>query len=563
MKNYFVPVLLGLMLLISSCKTDSQEADLLITNARVTTMNKDLPLAETVAVRDGRILFVGNTEEARSFQGPDTKVIDAEGMTAYPGLTDAHAHLLSLGNKLVQLNTNECRSYEEIVDKVAEYARDLEKDEWIIGGRWDHSRWPDPVFPVHDALSAKVPDNPVYLSRVDGNSAFVNAKALELAGITKDTPDPEGGKIIRKADGSPTGVLVNRAMNLVKEQFPTETDEALKEKFRQAIAHCNRYGLTGVHEAGLGPREIEVLKQLADEEDLHMRVYAMLGEQEKPVLEIDDLAAYFKKHRLDNYANHMLTVRSIKLFFDGALGSRGAAFFEPYADDPGNTGLLRITPEYITKVSRAALEAGMGVCTHCIGIRGNRLCLDAYIEALKEFPEADHRFRIEHAQVVRQEDIDLFREYRIIPSMQPIHATSDMHMIANRIGEERTQYAYAWRSFIDAGLYVPAGSDFPVEPVSPLFGYYAAVSRQDLNGNPPGGWHPEQRMNREEALKAFTLWAAKAAFLEDQTGTLEVGKYADITLLDTDILNCPVEQIPKAKVLYTLVEGRVVYQQKE
>lgn len=563
MNKYYFPALLGLILLLSHCKTNNPEADLLITNAGVVTMDKEFPFTEALAVKDGKILFVGSTQAALSFKGADTKVIDAEGMTAYPGLTDAHAHMLSLGNKLVQLNTNECRSYEEIVDKVAGYAGTLDKGEWIIGGRWDHSRWPNPVFPVHDLLSEKVPDNPVYLSRVDGNSAFVNAKALELAGITKDTPDPEGGKIIRKADGSPTGVLVNRAMNLVKEQFPSETDEALKEKFRQAIAHCNRYGLTGVHEAGLGPREIEVLKQLADKEELNMRVYAMLGEQEKPVLEIDDLAAYFKKNRLDNYANHMLTVRSIKLFFDGALGSRGAAFFDSYADDPGNTGLLRITPEYITRVSRAALEAGMGVCTHCIGIRGNRLCLDAYIEALMEYPDADHRFRIEHAQVVREEDIDLFAEYNIIPSMQPIHCTSDMHMIADRIGEDRTQYAYAWRSFIDAGLYVPAGSDFPVEPVHPLLGYYAAVSRQDLDGNPPGGWHMEQRMTREEALKGFTLWAARAAFLENHTGSLEKGKYADITILDRNILECRLEEIPETKVHYTIVQGEVVFSSKE
>jgi predicted amidohydrolase YtcJ len=284
----------------------------------------------------------------------------------------------------------------------------------------------------------------------------------------------------------------------------------------------------------------------------------MLGEQEVPVLDID-LEPYFKANRIDNYGNHMLKVKSVKLFFDGALGSRGAAFFEDYSDDPGNNGLLRITPGYITKVSKAALAAGMGVNTHCIGIRGNRLCLEAYGEALKNYPETDHRFRIEHAQVVRPEDIELFTELGVIPSMQPTHCTSDMRFIEQRIGSERSEYSYAWRSFIDAGHKIPCGSDFPVESVNPLYGIYAAVTRQDHNGWPEEGWHPEQRMTMEEAIKGFTIWAAYAAWQEDILGSIEVGKLADLTVLDKDLLSIEPKEILETKVLATIVGGEARY----
>jgi len=287
----------------------------------------------------------------------------------------------------------------------------------------------------------------------------------------------------------------------------------------------------------------------------------MLGEEKDLPLEMD-LVSYFKEHRIEQYGRHMLSVRSIKLFFDGALGSRGAAFFKPYADDPGNTGLLRITPEYITAISEAALEADMGVNTHCIGIRGNRLCLEAYENALSANPKPDHRFRIEHAQIVEQQDVEKFSSLGVIPSMQPTHCTSDMYFVEERIGSERAQGAYAWRWFLDAGLVIPCGSDFPVESNNPLLGIYAAVTRQDPSGWPGGGWHPEQRMTIEEAIKGFTIWAAYGAFQEDVLGSIEAGKYADFTVLDKDILEIPPKEILDTKTIYTIVGGKIRYRAK-
>lgn len=400
----------------------------------------------------------------------------------------------------------------------------------------------------------------MYLSRVDGNSALVNQKALEIAGITAETLDPPGGKIIRNADGSPTGVLINRAMNLVKVHFPEESLEARKDKLQQAITVCNESGLTGVHEAGISLPEVEAFKALVDDGLLDMRVYAMLGDQKNPEYAAEDLVAYFKKHRIESYGDQLFSLKSLKLYFDGALGSRGAAFFDPYHDDPTNRGLLRIPPEYITKVAKAALQADMQVCTHAIGIRGNRLCLDAYGEALEAFPKEDHRFRIEHAQVVRKENIEQYVKWQVVPSVQPTHSTSDKHFVIDHIGEERARGAYAWRSFIDANLVMPCGSDFPVESTEPLLGIYALITRQDIEGKPAEGWFPEQRVTIEEAIKGFTIWAAYGAFQEDILGSIEVGKYADFTILDKDILTIPPDEILKTNVVYTIVGGEVIYQ---
>ena len=348
-------------------------------------------------------------------------------------------------------------------------------------------------------------------------------------------------------------------MNLVKEHIPEDTKEQFRDKFLNAVQSCLAVGLTGVHEAGVGPGTIEMYKDLIDKDQLNIRLYAMLGEQSIPELKIDDLAGYFRQNRIEEYGDHFLSVSSIKLFFDGALGSRGAAFFEPYADDPENTGLLRITPEYVSKVAKAALEVDMGVNTHCIGIRGNRLCLDAYERALKENPKKDHRFRIEHAQIVRPEDVKKFVALEVVPAMQPTHCTSDMYFVADRVGKKRAEGAYAWRWFIDAGLPIPCGSDFPVESNNPMLGIYAAVTRQDPTGFPAGGWFPEQRMTIEEAIKGFTIWAAYGAFQEDMLGSIEVGKLADFTVLDKDILEIEPQEILTTKAVYTIVGGKIRY----
>lgn len=554
MKNLLIA--LSFVLLLTSCNHDP--ADLVIRGAKVVTVDNEFSIHEAVAISDGRFVEIGTNEQIERYIGDDTRIIELNGEMVLPGLIDAHAHLHSLGDKLASLNTSECKSFEKLVNKVENRVNDVKPGEWIIGGRWDHTRWPGNTFPVHDALSRISPDNPVYLTRVDGNSAFVNQKALEIARINAETPDPVGGKIIRNDKGEPTGVLVNRAMNLVKDHFPVMDQSEKQKRFIKAVEHCNEMGLTGIHEAGVSPTEIMMYKKLIDNKQLNIRLYAMLGEQEVPVLDVD-LEPYFKKNRIDNYGDHMLEVKSIKLFFDGALGSRGAAFFEQYADDPDNTGLLRITPEYITKVSKAALAAEMGVNTHCIGIRGNRLCLDAYAEALADYPEANHRFRIEHAQILRPKDIELFTTLGVIPAMQPTHCTSDMRFIEERTGKERATYSYAWRSFIDAGHVIPCGSDFPVESANPLYGIYAAVTRQDHQGWPEGGWHPEQRMSIEEAIKGFTIWAAHGAWQEEVLGSIEIGKLADLTILDQDLLTIDPPEILNTVILGTFIAGRIVY----
>lgn len=556
-KKWFHILGLICVVIIFSCGRPSP-ADLVLRGGKVVTVDEDFSIREAVAARGDKIVFVGSNEDVERYILPSTTVIDLKGKLVLPGLIDAHAHLHSLGEELTSLNVTGSTSYQEIIDIVAIKVRATKPGEWIVGGRWDQNDWKDKAFPVHDPLSEVSPDNPVYLTRIDGNAAFANQKALELAGITKDTPDPVGGFIIRKENGKPTGVLVNRAMNLVSDNIPADSEEQFKQKFLKAIRSCLSVGLTCVHEAGIGPQHIALYKNLIDNGQLNMRVYAMLGEEKDLPLDMD-LAAYFKKHRIEQYGRHLLSVRSIKLFFDGALGSRGAAFFEPYEDDPDNTGLLRITPEYVTAIAKAALEANMGVNTHCIGIRGNRLCLEAYEKALQENPKPDHRFRIEHAQIVEKQDIEKFASLGIIPSMQPTHCTSDMYFVEDRVGAGRAEGAYAWRWFIDAGLVIPCGSDFPVESNNPLLGIYAAVTRQDPTGWPESGWHPEQCMTIEEAIKGFTIWAAYAAFQEDVLGSIEAGKYADFTVLDKNILEIAPKEILQTKTVYTIVGGKIRY----
>jgi predicted amidohydrolase YtcJ len=537
-------------------------ADLVLFNGKIVTVDNDFSFQQAVAVDGDKIIFVGNNKQVKKYIGPKTRVIQLNGALVLPGLIDAHAHLHSLGEQLSYLDITGTTHYGQIIRQVAEQGKTVKPGEWIIGGRWDHNDWPDKTFPHHKDLSRVSPNNPVYLKRIDGNSALVNHKAMEIAGINKETPDPFGGVIHRDSRGEPTGVLINRGMNLVKKHIPQDSDEQFQMKFKQAVQSCLAVGLTGVHEAGVGPGEIKMYRRLIDKGELDIRIYAMLVEQEKPML-TGDLAAYFRRHKIENYGNYFLSVRSIKLFFDGALGSRGAAFFQPYFDDPGNKGLLRVTPQYITTVAKAALQAGMGVNTHCIGIRGNRLCLEAYEKALQAFPCKDHRFRIEHAQVVRPEDVAKFSALGVIPSMQPTHCTSDMYFVEDRVGKKRAEGAYAWRWFRDAKRVIPMGSDFPVESNNPLYGIVAAVTRQDHKGWPKGGWFPLHRLTIREAIKGFTIWAAYAAFQEHVLGSIEKGKLADFTILDRDITEIEPKEILNTKVLYTIVAGKIRYPKGE
>ena len=533
-------------------------ADLVILG-KIATVDSHFSIKEAVAVHGGRIIFVGNFEDTQPYIGPRTKIISVKEGLVLPGLTDAHAHMNSYSQELSNLNVTGTNSFDEVIQRVAERVRTSKPGEWITGGRWDQNDWPETSFPVHDALSAISPNNPVYLKRVDGNSALVNAKALHLAEINRITPDPVGGVIHRKKDGEPTGVILNRAMDIVEAKIPKDTPQEYEAKLLVAIDHAASYGLTGWHEAGVIPWEIAVYNSLLRRGALKLRCYAMLGDERNPEY-TGDLVAYVRENRQEDDDTHMFSVRSVKLFFDGALGSRGAAFYEPYSDDAGNKGLLRITPEYIEKVSNAALQTGMQVATHAIGIRGNKLCLEAYAKALRMNPVKDHRFRIEHAQFVEPEDVSKFIELGVIPSMQPTHCTSDMSFVERRIGSIRAKTGYIWRDFLKAGAIIPCGSDFPVESPNPLFGIYSAVTRTNHEGKPKSGWFPNQRMNIYEAIRGFTIWAAQAAFREDILGSIEVGKIADFTILDRDIIEAPPSAILEANVLYTIVGGQIIFQ---
>lgn len=529
-------------------------ADLIVTHARIYTVDATRPVATALAVRDGRIAFVGSTREALALRGPSTRVLDLPGRTIVPGLVDAHAHLLGLGESLQNVNLVGARSYEEVVARVVDRARGIPKGEWIIGRGWDQNRWGDSRFPTHQALSRALPDNPVYLTRVDGHAGLANALAMRQAGVTAATRDPSGGRLERTPAGEPTGVFVDNAKALVERAIPPLTRERQRAALRAAITEAHRWGLVGVHDAGESRSTIDLLEEMAGAGEIPFRLNVMISDDSAA------LAHYFARGpQRALYGDH-LWIASVKLYADGALGSRGAALLEPYSDDPANTGLLVSAPAHIRDVATRALRAGFQVNTHAIGDRGNRLVLDAYEAALDAVPTADHRFRVEHAQVLDHDDIPRFAALGVIPSMQTTHQTSDMYWAGSRLGAGRLLGAYAWRSLLATGAIIPNGSDFPVEAVNPLLGFHSAVARQDERDWPAGGWHPEQRMTRAEALQAMTIWPAYAAFQEARMGSLTAGKLADFVVLDRDIMTVPDTELLGTRVLATYLGGRAVYE---
>jgi predicted amidohydrolase YtcJ len=512
-----------------------QAADMVITGARIYTGDSRSPIASELWVKDGRI--------APSHPGASAKHIDARGATIIPGFIDSHAHMESLGDELETFDLRNVRTVAEVAEIVRQ-AAGRKPGEWIRGRSWDQTNWGG-RFPTADDLPE---DYPIYLARVDGHAAWVNRKALEIAGITAKTPDPPGGRILRTESGGPTGILIDRAEELVLRKIPPATPEEIRRRIARAARECARLGITTVHDAGVSAQALAAYRELMARGELPVRVYAMIGGPGPLWRE------YLKR---GPEIGERLTVRSIKLLADGALGSRGAALLAPYTDDPGNTGLLMLTAEQIERVAREAVGRGFQVNTHAIGDRANRMVLGAYAAVLGG--PNDRRFRIEHAQVVAPEDFALFAKYSIVPSMQATHATSDMRWAQARLGAERVKGAYAWRRFLSLGLTVPNGSDFPVEEPNPLFGFYAAITRQDRAGHPEGGWFSDQRMTREEALKSWTWSGAWAAFEENQKGSLTPGKLADFVMLSADIMRIPSREIPAARVTMTVVGGEVVY----
>jgi hypothetical protein len=539
---------------VASAQGTAPNADLIVTNARIYTSDDTRPVVEAVAVAGGKVLFAGNTAGAMALKGAATRVLDLGGRTVIPGMIDAHGHVTGLGDALHIVDLTGTTTYDEVVARVAERARNTPKGQWVLGRGWDQNDWGDTRFPTHDKMSAAVPDHPVYIVRVDGHAGLANLKALQAAGVTASTQDPSGGHIERAADGSPSGVFVDNAQGLVRRAIPRQTRDDVKRAILDAVREAQRWGLTGVHDAGAGATALDVYEELAKSGQMKFRLYAMISDDAQTI------ESWFKRGPLTDAYNGSLWVRSIKLYSDGALGSRGAALLEPYSDDPKNIGLLVSAPAHIQDVATRALRAGFQVNTHAIGDRGNRLVLDAYAAALKAAPTADHRFRVEHAQILNYDDVSRFATLGVIPSMQASHQTSDMYWAGARLGAQRLLGAYAWRSLLNTGVVVPNGSDFPVEHVNPLISFHSAVSRQDARDWPPGGWYPAERMTREEALKSVTIWAAHAGFQEKVLGSLTPGKYADFVVLDQDIMRVPAELLLQTRVLQTWVGGTRVYE---
>ncbi len=529
-------------------------------NGNVYTMDEDRPKASAIAIdADGAIVFVGSDNAAMLLRDDDTRLIDLDGRTVLPGLIDAHGHIAGQGSfELGVLELSAVAAQHELVETVAARARELEPGAWVLGGRWDHESWPSGTLPTHNDLSSVTPDNPVWLRRVDGHAGLANAQAMRLAGITRDTVSPAGGEILKNEHGEPTGVFVDRAMSLISRAIEANSPSN-EDLILAAQDHLLRVGLVGAHDAGIGPEEGEDFKRLAEDGRLKIRVAAMLSAAYAP--------AYLPEH--EPYISDRFVFRSVKYYMDGAMGSRGAWLLEPYTDRPTSdgepyTGLAVGDPRELEELSRLAIEHGWQMRTHAIGDRANREVLDAYERALNSAGklDSDHRFAVEHAQMLHPADIPRFAELGVLPSMQPRHETTDMRWVEERIGRERAKGTYAWQSLLKSGARIPAGSDFPVEPPNPFLGIYACVTRADESGRPEGGWQPQERMTREQALRAFTLDAAYAVFQEQTCGSLEMGKSADFIVIDRDVMACEEREILGTKVLRTVIRGETVFEVK-
>lgn len=538
--------------------TAAQQAppDLVLHNARVYTASDVHPRASALAIRGNRLSAVGDNDDLLKLRGRSTRVIDLQGRTVVPGLADAHGHFANLGASLKRLDFRGLRSYDAVLAMVRRRAGEARPGEWILGRNWDQNLWADKAFPTHGPLDLAAPNNPVYLTRVDGHAGLANARAMEAAGVTRAIRDPEGGRLLRDKAGNPTGIFVDAAQQLIAAKIPPQSDASLVEEMLLADAECRRLGLTMVHDAGITARRIDGYTRLIDDGRLQTRIYAMLRGS------LAELEPFVRRGPMTNYRDHHLSVRAVKLSADGALGSRGAAMLEDYSDDPGNRGLLVTPPDEVYKQTLAASKAGFQTCIHAIGDRANRQVLDIFERVQKEAPGSRAlRMRDEHAQILSAADIPRFGKLGVIASMQPTHCTSDMPWVPSRIGPARSaEGAYVWRKLIDSGAVIASGSDFPVEPPSPMLGFYAAVTRQDVGGTPPGGWAPDQRMTRIEALKSFTINAAYAAHMEKELGTLDPGKLADLVVLSEDIMTEAPPNILTTVVLKTMIGGMWVYE---
>ena len=578
--RYFLSFLVVLIVIaIVMVKLNPQDADAIYVNGLIRTMDEKNTVVQAIAVRGDRIVGTGTSEEIESnFKAK--KVVDLRNKTVLPGFIDSHAHFFSLGLARMTVELQGSNSESEAAERVRSRVQQSKPGHWVRGRGWDQNQWMKKQFPTYASLDRVAPNNPVYLIRVDGHAIWVNSQALQAAGINRHTQDPAGGRIVRDTRGNPTGVFVDNAIALVQSYLPPMSDSEAVEAMQLASDECIRDGLTTVQDMGIDSMEVALYKRLIGDGRLPIRIYAAVGG-------VGDLwDEFLKSGPLIGFGDNHLTIRALKMYMDGALGSRGAALIEPYSDDPGNRGLTVTSEEMIRSATVEALNRGFQVCVHAIGDRANDIVLRTYASALQEVPFKDARLRIEHAQVLDPADIPKFKKDGIIPSMQPTHATSDMYWAEARLGPRRIRYAYAWRSLLNTGVVIPGGSDFPVEDPNPIWGIYAAVTRKDREGRPrdaedgrkyfefssegmtdtaafDNGWYPAQKMTREEALRSFTSWGAWAAFEERLKGSLEQGKLADFVVLSDDIATVPDQDILNIRVLQTYIGGKGIFSAAE
>ncbi|MFP4526659.1 MAG: amidohydrolase [Bacteroidales bacterium] len=537
--------LLPVIILTFSC-SKKEKADLIISNATIYTVDNEFTKAEAAAIKDGKFIAVGSSKDIQQqFSSKNEK--DLKGKFVYPGFIDAHCHFYGYSMNLRKVDLVGTQSVEEIIERLKEYKEEYDP-EWILGRGWDQNDWEVKEFPHKKELDEVFPETPVYLTRVDGHAAYVNSAALKEAGISK-AENIEGGKIHEKA-GEPTGILIDNAMNLVSKNIPNPTKEEKINAIKQGEDNCFQVGLTMVADAGLGYSEVQLLDSLQKEDLIKMNIYAMLS----PTRENIDI---FVKQGA--YKTEKMHIKSIKLFADGALGSRGACLLEPYSDDPDNYGLIVTDTDSLEEFCQLAYENNYQVNTHAIGDSANRLMLNIYGNILDG--ENERRWRIEHAQIIHPEDFKLFGKHSIIPAINTTHATSDMPWAEERLGEERLKNGYAYKKLLKENSWLPNGSDFPVEHINPLYGFYAGVARKDLEGYPEDGFQKENALSRKEALKAMTIWAAKSCFQENERGSIQKGKEADFVVTEHDIMEMEEEKIPDTKVMETYIQGTKVYGQ--
>ncbi len=570
--RYSIYLLFSFFLVLSACQTDPQSAsqeaaDLILINGQVATMDEQNPSAEAIAIKGDRLLKVGSNEEIQLLSNTNTKTIDLKGNFVMPGIIEGHGHFSSLGNGLMNLNFLRSKNWDDILAQVAERAKTAKPGEWITGRGWHQEKWDTPLdrqvlgYPYHDELSALTPNNPVILNHASGHSVFANKKAMELAGVSKETPNPAGGEIVRGTGGEAIGVFEETAMSVVsdayKEYLSTLTEEEKLDKWYKSIElveeECLKKGITSFQDAGATFKELARYKKLAEDGELDVRLWAMIGSKE------ENLAENLPNFPVIDAGNHMFTCRSIKGYMDGALGSFGAWLLADYEEKPDFFG-QNVTPiADIEKIADLAAKHQLQYCVHAIGDRANREVLDIYENVFKKYKDrSDFRWRIEHAQHIDVADIPRFAELDVIASMQAIHCTSDSPYVIKRLGEKRAkESAYPWRSLLDAKAIVTNGTDAPVEDVDPLESFYASVTRKRLDN--PAPFFPEQAMTRLEGLKAYTLSNAYAAFEEKQKGSLEEGKLADITILSNNLLTCKEEEIMSTEIRYTIVGGVIKY----